>query len=640
MICGRRLRLAIPAIIVVLSFFGSILYLLGARSPTSFNTTIHKALEWSQRSSAQGHGHPQPEAGTNDSHPIDDLINDAQSAFRQLLGKRSLTLEQAAWRYRERRGRHPPPGFDAWFAAAAESDAIIVEDFFDRIHHDISPLWGLEPAELRRRSRHHESVIRVRAGNVEIDTAIKGELPHRLRQWTKLVAELSPHIPDLDMPLNTMDESRVLVPWEQVAEYVDTERRGRLFQSIGDTVSEYSGLGPNETATAASPDDHHQDKYDPNWIRSEPTKYWDHFRVACPPDSPARNLSALSSFDVPVDYPSGPSPGYTYNGYVRNFTASQDPCLQPHLRGMHGTFVESISMSTTHDMVPLFGECKLPQNNELLIPGAVYLDDDLTKYSGGKGRGGPWHRKKDGLVWRGVSSGARNKRHNWWHIHRHRFVQMLNGTAISAVEADRTTNQAKTFALVPPDVYDLDVQAQGRLGEWVSSFADVGFVDILCDPPDFYEHWWKGKQRLKTCRFVAPYFSVASEVSMAKQYGFKFLPDVDGNSFSGRYRAFLLSTSLPLKSTIYAEWHDSRLFPWVHFVPFDNSFMDIYGIMDYFLNGHDKEAERIAAEGKTWAEAVLRREDMRLYVWRLLLEYARVIDDNRDRLAFVDDWRA
>ncbi|CRK17061.1 hypothetical protein BN1723_021061, partial [Verticillium longisporum] len=25
---------------------------------------------------------------------------------------------------------------------------------------------------------------------------------------------------------------------------------------------------------------------------------------------------------------------------------------------------------------------------------------------------------------------------------------------------------------------------------------------------------------------------------------------------------------------------------------------------------------------------------MRLYVWRLLLEYARVMDDNRDRLAF------
>ncbi|ROT37105.1 hypothetical protein SODALDRAFT_279520 [Sodiomyces alkalinus F11] len=612
----------------------------------SLNGPIHNAFGWNQQKetsddgSRPGHGFGRSRPGandTNESHPIDDLIDEAQSAFRQLLGKRSVTLEQAAWRYRERRGRHPPPGFDAWFAAAVASDAVVVEEFFDRIHHDINPLWGLEPADLRRRTGHQASVIRVRAGNVQIDTDLE-EPPHRLRQWAKLVAEMSPHIPDLDMPVNTMDESRVLVPWEQVDEYVAAEKRSRLFQPVHDAISEYSGLAADDAAAEAAAAAAAADKYDPHWIGGEVTKYWDHFRVACPPGSPARNLSALSSFNVPVDYPSGPPPGYTYRGYVRNFTASQDACFQPHLRGMHGTFVESISMSTTHDMVPLFGECKLPQNNELLIPGAVYLDDDLTTYSGGKARGGPWRQKKDGLVWRGVSSGARNKRHNWWHIHRHRFVQMLNGTAISAAEVNGTS-QAKTFSLVPPDVYDLGVQVQGRLGEWVSSFADVGFVDILCDPPDFYHHWWKGKQRQKTCRFVAPYYSVADELPMAKQYAFKFLPDVDGNSFSGRYRAFLLSTSLPLKSTIYAEWHDSRLFPWVHFVPFDNSYMDIYGIMDYFLDGHDAEAERIADEGKAWAESVLRREDMRLYVWRLLLEYARVMDDNRDRLAFVDDWR-
>ncbi|EGY21390.1 uncharacterized protein VDAG_02914 [Verticillium dahliae VdLs.17] len=60
--------------------------------------------------------------------------------------------------------------------------------------------------------------------------------------------------------------------------------------------------------------------------------------------------------------------------------------------------------------------------------------------------------------------------------------------------------------------------------------------------------------------------------------------------------------------------------------------------MDYFLRGRDAAAERIATDGKRWAETVLRREDMRLYVWRLLLEYARVMDDNRDRLAFVQDW--
>ncbi len=123
---------------------------------------------------------------------------------------------------------------------------------------------------------------------------------------------------------------------------------------------------------------------------------------------------------------------------------------------------------------------------------------------------------------------------------------------------------------------------------------------------------------------------------MEQQYEYKFLPDIDGNAFSGRYRAFLRSTSLPLKATMHAEWHDDRLFAWLHYVPFDNSYMDIYGVMEYLL-ANDADAERIATEGSVWAETVLRHEDMRLYVWRLLLEYARVLDDNRDRLAFVDD---
>jgi hypothetical protein len=59
--------------------------------------------------------------------------------------------------------------------------------------------------------------------------------------------------------------------------------------------------------------------------------------------------------------------------------------------------------------------------------------------------------------------------------------------------------------------------------------------------------------------------------------------------------------------------------------------------MDYFLSGRDSAAERIATEGRLWAQRVLRREDMLLYVWRLLLEFARICDDERARLGFVGD---
>jgi len=34
---------------------------------------------------------------------------------------------------------------------------------------------------------------------------------------------------------------------------------------------------------------------------------------------------------------------------------------------------------------------------------------------------------------------------------------------------------------------------------------------------------------------------------------------------------------------------------------------------------------------------VLRREDIEVYTFRLLLEYARIIDDNRDRIGYSGD---
>jgi hypothetical protein len=111
------------------------------------------------------HGsHDQPPPSSAPKHTIEKLAWNAQVQFKQLLAKRSDTLEQAASRYRERRGRHPPPGFDAWYAAAQETQAIVVEDFFDRIYHDIGPFWAIDPKRLRRMIKGEQHYIRVRDG--------------------------------------------------------------------------------------------------------------------------------------------------------------------------------------------------------------------------------------------------------------------------------------------------------------------------------------------------------------------------------------------------------------------------------------------------------------------------------------------
>ncbi|KAI1498459.1 lipopolysaccharide-modifying protein [Biscogniauxia marginata] len=550
-----------------------------------------------------------------ENHPITRLVRDAHFEFKRLLGKQSLTLEQAANRYRDRRGRHPPPGFDTWFLVAQENNAVIVEDFFDRIYHDINPFWAFDPYQLRRMIRGQLQYIHVRGGKAWFET---DDIEHRqpwVQRWTELVQEMMPHLPDLDMVLNIMDETRVLVPWEKMNEYVAQEQQLRELFQPDEAITQYTGYDEDDDSPA----------YDPGWSGGEAHKYWDHYRVTCPPDTPGRNISSLPRFDTPIDslYPTGRMP-FTSGGFVRNFTAAADPCLQPHIRGMHGTFIESVSMATTHDLYPMFGGCKLPGNNDIVIPGGMLLDDyDL--FSGGNSHGGAWSEKKNGLIWRGVASGGRNTAENWWRFQRHRFVQMMNATTVALEEAGY--DAGPSFNLNHIDTYKVQAHHEGKLGEWLSTFSDVGFVELNCFP----------SEPGGTCAYTSPYMKLVNPIPMKEQYNYKFLPDVDGNSYSARFRGFMRSTSLPLKATIYTEWHDYRLIPWVHFVPLDNTFTDIYAVLEYFTDSHDIVAQHIAEEGRDWAEKVMRREDMKLYVWRLLLEYARVMDPKRDRLAFVGD---
>lgn len=308
-----------------------------------------------------------------------------------------------------------------------------------------------------------------------------------------------------------------------------------------------------------------------------------------------------------------------------NWTLTNDPCQQPTLPPLHGALLEPLSISTTHNLVPIFGGSKLPMNNDILIPPAAYMSD--TFFGGafsGAGEVAAWENKAPGVVWRGVASGGDKNKDNWTGFHRHRLVAMLNATAVhNAQKNAEAPGQGINFRLPEDKLYHFMNKDQQK---WLSENADVGFTDLLC-----HQH-----KEVSSCDFTEPYFHHADRIDLTQQLNHKFLPDVDGNSFSGRYLAFLQSTSLPIKSTIYQEWHQDRLVPWMHFVPMDNTFVDLYGILDYFT-ANDEAAKKIANQGKKWAETVMRKEDMRIYLLRLLLEFGRLCDDDRLQLGFVGD---
>ncbi|KAE8155132.1 hypothetical protein BDV25DRAFT_135176 [Aspergillus avenaceus] len=252
-------------------------------------------------------------------------------------------------------------------------------------------------------------------------------------------------------------------------------------------------------------------------------------------------------------------------GFVRNFNLSTDLCtIGPTIEELHSLLIAPVSLSISQRLLPVFGECK-----------------------------------EDTLLWRGVTSGGISRLGGWTRLHRQRLILLTNGTA----------DHNETILILSEGAQNVYEPADYGPSDFAQDRFDVGFTEIRACEPD--------------CSMYDSMVSVKPPVPLGEQFKVKYLVDIDGHGFSGRWRAFLFSRSLGLKATIFREWHDSRLIPWRHFVPLDNR--------------HDFVANKIASQGRSWASQVLRDEDMDIYVFLLLLEYGRIIDDNRDHIGYGGD---
>jgi len=656
---GRGLRIPLVLLCAVLLFFSTLLY----RGSSYIPKHLPLQVPFLNKSPPRPH------------HIIDELVKQANKEHEELLARRTHGVKGAAAAYRQRRGRHPPPEFDKWVEYAESQKAIIIESLFDQIYTDLEPYWALSPEYMRTAALSWIDLISVRNGHATFRK--EGDVPW-VDIWHSMIQKIEHLLPDVDIPINPMDESRLLVPWEKINEYMAAAAKTKYIahpNSPGSIVTTY----PRLNASVLMED---RPLIDCKWLGG--VNYWNLARDTCPPNSTARHAEQDTDFSTPAVFPRGfPYGTESAQGYIQNWTMAKDPCLHPHLRNLHGSFVEPLSMKTSQELIPLFGGSKLPMNNEILLPAAMYWSD-MEMYSGGNVHV-RWEDKIPGIKWRGAASGGRNKDTNWRRFQRHRFVSMTNVTQLIAEQAahiasaelqqsdDKVpTNTANLAALaatanaVAPHNFPLDSLSIYNLTTPAIALAsgdtmDAAFTHLLCFPglPD----------NAPTCPYTDPFYSVAPSQAMSEQYHYKYLPDIDGNSFSGRYRGFLRSNSLPIKATIYAEFHDNRLIPWRHFVPMDNTFVDWFGLVDYFLGsgsapspvvegrggvrtarrskrvsqkhetGHDDVAHAIAAQGADWAERTLRKEDMLVYVYRLLLEYARIGSEERESMGWVGDLR-
>jgi hypothetical protein len=237
----------------------------------------------------------------------------------------------------------------------------------------------------------------------------------------------------------------------------------------------------------------------------------------------------------------------------------------------------------------------------------------------------PYSEKYSTVFWRGATSEGYAIRGTWQGMQRQRFVHMLN-----YIDSSSTIN-----LFLPNKVNGMGYSQQRTQISQITSSTNisVAFVDepTRCFGPN--------------CDIQRLEFSFRPSIDFQHHWKYKYLFDLDGAGLSGRFLPFLESRRLVFRVAAFRQWFDERLTAWKHFVPVDGRLHDVWHLIGYFAgtekaekgsgNGHSLEGERIAEEGREWAGKVLRKEDMEIYMFRLLLEWGRVVDDRREEIGFV-----
>jgi len=317
-------------------------------------------------------------------------------------------------------------------------------------------------------------------------------------------------------------------------------------------------------------------------------------------------------------------------GFVYNATALSDICYTPSLSATYGFFDRPNAYNVVHDLFPIFSQSKISSYADILYPSPWYW---YEKVAYDEAKDPDWADKNDQLYWRGSTTGGFSRNGGWRRQHRQRFVQKINAADQALVLEDRGAEGAPSWE--PREVPRGDYKG----------IVDVFFSHVgQCDPGD--------------CDAQREFFTVKGHADQQRAWRYKYLLDIDGNAFSGRFYAFLKSKSLVYKFAVFREWHYEWLRPWVHYIPLSLRGDDWLESVRFFGDGAlgKKEAERMALQGRDWAGKVLRNVDLEVWFFRLLLEYVplnlyrrppykkcradsrcrygRVIDDNREEIGF------
>ncbi|KAI5481828.1 capsular associated protein, glycosyltransferase family 90 protein [Pseudohyphozyma bogoriensis] len=516
-------------------------------------------------------------------HPIGALMDRAREKWDALKDRQSKTFKEAVAEYIRRHKRKPPKGFDQWYAFAKANNVLLIDEF-DLISKDMELYHAFDGPSFRKRVDHLSKTfdkiwgIRVTDGK----PSREGELfdHNRAIGVVDLMKRFVHLLPDMLMIYNGHDGARVGIVAEERERLESLAAKGLH----DDTV----GLDPVEKGPP------------PHWGMS----------TFCPPGSAVRE--AGFEYGWPDKDSTGlempPLPEGSIGTLIEDFSAYLDVCNSPQYRHFHAT------TSWVYSHQP-------PVVMPLLTPGVQTRFGDIhsiiiEQFDLEQLKDFSWEERPFGILqWRGQTSGPYWESSTPWKTTQRARLHLLSHQEEGNRKYVITDEEDVSHVTESPNVFLNPM------------FLDTGMVGpaVQCKKED------------GTCDDMDRVFGgYDRRISFDRAALYKYVLDVDGNSWSGRFRRLMLSNAAVVKATVFPEFWTDWCIPWLHFIPMQVDYSDMWDIMAFFRGGvdgegaHDDWGKEIAEAGKEWVMECYRWEDLEAYQFRLMLEYGRVYNDETE----------
>ncbi|KAL7415711.1 glycosyl transferase family 90-domain-containing protein [Mrakia frigida] len=558
--------------------------------------------------------------GGGEEHPIPWLLRQAERKWQALVGRESTSLEEAVAEYEARWNRRPPKGFDHWFAFTRKHKVLLPSTYHPLLQSTLTPYHALPPTELVRRAKIVEDyqetfVLDIQAkvkggtgkgakGNVtlELKPGWEDKWPgtkSRAVDQVKLIKPFLSHLPDLRVTFSLHDGPSIFPLKERMTELKGLAERGEVDEKASEE----------------------RDVNEVDW------------EAVCGKGGEKTSRQTSKSF-------------------IFDRVRAEDVCLNPAILSLQGIYLEPHTRDShprPHSMLlPMLSFAKTTANGDILAA-------PLDQFAHGRGKDPVWAKKSDErMVWRGATTGIyHNSLHPWRSSHRSRLALLTNSHSHLNTSSSSSSSPPidVDVVVISPHIDPVSgrttmkrnvVSSSGgtKGGEkkdresWNRWFFDVKFTGraIQCEggEGDVF-----GKGAGGTCREMMEELPFAKHQGADEMNKYKYLVDVDGNSWSARFRRLLSTNSLVLKATTYPEWYSDALIPWFHYVPLKVDYSDMFDTLAFFRGtpeqpgGFDEVAKALARNGQCFVRRLWRKEDLQAYMFLVYLELARLLSLDR-----------